>query len=80
MAIADAITAFSAAVADISFVFGVSASKREFVGKRRIELAETVLAKFYEAADVIREVRNPHSCSAEGKSRHVCPKSLTGYT
>jgi hypothetical protein len=69
MTMADVITAFAAAIAAMSFVYGVSAWKREFVGKRRIELAETVLAKFYEAADVIREVRSPHGWSGQGKDR-----------
>ncbi len=58
MTIADAITAFSAAIAAISFVVGISTWRREFVGKRRIELAESVLALFYEAADAIQEIRS----------------------
>lgn len=69
MTVADSITAISAVIAAISFVFGVSSWKREFVGRRRIELAETVLAKFYEAADVIRDVRSPHGRGDEGLSR-----------
>lgn len=48
---------------------GVTAWKREFVGKRRIELAENVLALFYEAQDAIREIRNPFSFVGEGSSR-----------
>lgn len=66
---ADVITSVSVAVAAISFVVGVSAWKREFVGKRRIELAESVLALFYEAEDAIREIRNPFSYGGEGKTR-----------
>jgi hypothetical protein len=69
MSIADVITSISVAIAAISFVFGVSAWKREFVGKRRIELAESVLALFYEAEDAIREIRNPASHGGEGKTR-----------
>lgn len=69
MTIADAITAFSALIAAISFVYGVSAWKREYIGKRRIELAETVLARFYEAEEAIRAIRNPMGRSEEGKSR-----------
>ncbi len=69
MTIADVITTFSAVVAAMSFVSGVSAWRREYVGRRRIELAETVLAKFYEAADVIRDARSPHGWTDEGLSR-----------
>ena len=69
MTIADIITAISVATAAIAFVVGVNAWKREFIGKRRIELAETVLALFYEAQDAIREIRNPFSFGGEGKTR-----------
>jgi hypothetical protein len=69
MTIADVITAISVAIAAIAFVAGINAWRREFVGKRRIELAETVLALFYEAEDAIREIRNPFSFADEGKTR-----------
>ena len=69
MSAADVITSISVAIAAISFVVGVSAWKREFVGKRRIELAESVLALFYEAEDAIREIRNPFSFGGEGNTR-----------
>lgn len=69
MTIPDAITAISVAVAAIAFVAGVNAWKREFVGKRRIELIENVLALFYEAQDAIREIRNPFSFVGEGATR-----------
>ena len=48
MTIADAITAGSVLIAALSFMYGVSAWRREFIGKRHIELVETVLALFYE--------------------------------
>lgn len=63
------ITAISVAIAALSFVAGVSAWKREFVGKRRIELAESVLSLFYEAEDAIREIRSPFAGVGEGKTR-----------
>lgn len=69
MTIADAITSISVAIAAIAFVVGINAWKREFVGKRRIELAENVLALFYEAQDAIREIRNPFSFGGEGATR-----------
>ena len=67
------ITATAQAVAVISacwaIVSGVGAWKREFVGKRKIELAEAVLSKFFEVKDAVAFIRNPFSTSAEGKSR-----------
>jgi len=69
MTIADVLTSISVAIAAIAFVSGIRAWRREFVGKRRIELAETVLAFFYEAQDAIREIRNPISFVGEGSTR-----------
>ena len=69
MNIANAITSVSVAIAALSFVSGVAAWKREFIGKRQIELAESVLAMFYEVEDAIREIRNPISYGCEGKTR-----------
>ena len=36
-----------------AIVSGVDAWKREFVGKRKIELAEAVLSKFFEVKDAV---------------------------
>jgi hypothetical protein len=69
MTIADVITAISVTIAALAFVAGINAWKREFVGKRHIELAENVLALFYEAQDAIREIRNPFSFVGEGTTR-----------
>jgi hypothetical protein len=56
--IAQAVAVISACWAIIS---GVDAWKREFVGKRRIELAEQTLAKFFEVVDAVAFIRNPFS-------------------
>ena len=64
--IGQAIAVISACWAIVS---GVGAWKREFIGKRRIELAEEVLASFFEIKDVISVIRNPFSSGDEGKSR-----------
>ena len=69
MTITDVITAISVAIAALAFVAGVNAWRREFIGKRRIELAENVLALFYEAQDAIREIRSPFSFGGEGSTR-----------
>ncbi len=49
-------------------IWGIWAWKREFVGKRRIELAEDVLALFYEARDAIRAIRCIKIYDNEGDS------------
>jgi hypothetical protein len=64
--IAQAVAVISACWAIIS---GVGAWKREFIGKRQIELAEQLLAKFFEVKDAIAYIRSPFSSSDEGKSR-----------
>ena len=69
MTIADIITAVSVAIAALAFAVGINAWRREFVRKRRIELAEDILARFYEAQDAIREIRNPFSYGREGTTR-----------
>lgn len=67
------ITTIAQAVAVIlacwAIISGVGAWKREFIGKRQIELAEQLLAKFFEVKDAIAFIRNPFSRSDEGKSR-----------
>ena len=52
----DFISSVAVLIAALTFIAGVSAWRREFVGKRRIELAESVLAMFYEAEDVIKQI------------------------
>jgi hypothetical protein len=64
--LAQAVAVISACFAIIS---GVSAWKREFIGKRQIELAEQTLANFFEVKDSIAFIRNPFASSDEGKSR-----------
>ena len=63
------ISSLSVLIAALTFITGVFTWKREFVGKRRIELAESVLAMFYEAEDIIKQIRNPGSFIGEGKTR-----------
>jgi hypothetical protein len=53
-----------------SIISGVGAWKREFIGKRKIELAEETLAVFFEIKDAIAFIRNPWSSGEEGKSRN----------
>ena len=52
-----------------AIISGVGAWKREFIGKRKIELAEEVLSSFFEIKDVIATIRNPSKSRDEGKTR-----------
>jgi hypothetical protein len=71
MDVAEIVQSVSLIVAALSVVFGVNAWQREFVGKRRIELAEDALALFYEARDAIRYIRSPLGHVGEGSSRQA---------
>ena len=61
--------AASVFVASLIAICGIEAWRKEFVGKRRIELAEEVLALFYQAKDVIGWIRFPTSFVAESATR-----------
>jgi hypothetical protein len=67
--IATILQAISVILACWAVIAGIDAWKREFVGKRKIEIAEQTLAKFFEVKDAIRFIRNPFARIDEGKSR-----------
>jgi len=50
-------------------IYGINAWRREFRGKRQIELAEDALTLFYEAQNVIGALRSPLGGQEEGTSR-----------
>jgi hypothetical protein len=50
-------------------IYGINAWKKEFSGKRKIELAEEVLALFYEARDAISIIRSPFLYEGEDSKR-----------
>jgi len=50
-------------------IYGITAWRREFRGKRQMELAEEVLALFYEAKDAILAIRSPWGFAGEGSTR-----------
>jgi len=56
-------------IASIVAICGISAWRKEFQGKRRIELAEEVLVLFYEARDAITAIRSPFGFLGEGLTR-----------
>lgn len=65
--------AFSIFVACWAIISGVNAWKREFIGKRKIELAETTLATYFEIKDTIAFLRSPFSNNTEGDTRKRSP-------
>lgn len=54
-------------------IYGISSWRREMMGKRKYELAEEVLALFYEARKKISEIRSIHGNIEEGKNRKPNP-------
>jgi hypothetical protein len=56
-------------IASVVAICGINAWRKEFQCKRNIEIAEEVLALFYEAKDAIRAIRNPLSFQGEGTTR-----------
>ena len=59
----------SVVIASGTAIWGICKWRREFVGKRRIELAEETLTLFYEARDAIGAIRNIGGYVGEGSSR-----------
>ncbi len=56
-------------VASIFAIYGINSWRREMKGRKEFELAEEVLALFYEAQDKIRAIRSPMGWAGEGESR-----------
>jgi len=56
-------------IATWSVIYGIGAWRREFIGKRKIELAEGILALFYEAKDALYTIRSPFGFEGEGSTR-----------
>lgn len=69
MTISEFVTTISVVIAAASFVYGISAWRREFLGKRQIELAEEILALAYEIEEIISFIRSPFSNTSEGNTR-----------
>ncbi len=66
-------------VASVMAIVGIGTWRRDFSGKRNIELAEETLILFYRAADAIRAMRSPgafehefaHVVQKDGESPHT---------
>lgn len=68
-AVAPVFTAGAACVGAGIAYKGLQKWRHETVGRRRIELAEDVIADFYEAVDVFRWVRSPMAYAYETEAR-----------
>lgn len=63
------VTAGAAVVGACVAYQGLQKWRQETVGKRKMELAEDVLADFYEARDIINHARSPAAFGGEGSTR-----------
>lgn len=70
---ANIIESISIIVAAWAVIIGVTAWRREYVGKRKLELAEDVLALFYEARDAMDAIRSSFASAGEGSTRQAAP-------
>lgn len=73
MDVTNILESISLILAAWTVIYGVNAWRREYVGKRRIELAEEVLALFYEARDAINYIRSIFGFVGEGSTRKAAP-------
>src|SRR5690625_7611028 len=64
-------SAVSVVTASLLGIGGVNAWRKETRFKRKYELAEKVLAKAYEAVDVIQLIRSPFGKKNEGQTRKL---------
>ncbi len=69
----DIIQSSAVIIASTVAIYGINAWRVEFIGKRRIELAEEVLALFYQARDAIKFMRSPLGYEGEGNTRKPRP-------
>ncbi len=69
--VVDIVESCALIIAALVAVFGIAAWRREHVGRRRIELAEEVLAMFYEARLLVGAIRSRYIYFGEGSSREA---------
>jgi hypothetical protein len=65
----DIVQSIGVIVAACTAIYGIGAWRREHEGRRRYELAEDVLASFYEARDRIASIRSVFGFESESSSR-----------
>jgi hypothetical protein len=61
-------------LASLVALYGINSWRREVIGKRRMELAEEVLALFYQAKDIIASIRFPAGYTSESSTRKAEPR------
>lgn len=71
--LATIVQAVSVIAACWAIISGIGAWKREFIGKRKIELAEETLSAYFEIKDAIAYIRSPFSSNTEGSTRELSP-------
>lgn len=67
--VAEFLKSASILVASGVAIWGISAWRREHVGKKRLDTAEEMLSLFYQARDAINDIRNPASVASEASGR-----------
>jgi hypothetical protein len=65
-----ALESISIIAASLTAILGVSSWRKAERWKRKYELAEEVLSKFYESQQIIKNIRSPFGFSDEGKTRN----------
>jgi hypothetical protein len=63
------IESISIIAASLTAILGIVSWRNEARWKRKYELAEDVLSKFYESQQIIKNIRSPFGFSYEGKTR-----------
>jgi hypothetical protein len=67
--VAEFLKSASIVIASGVAIWGISAWRREHVGKKRLDTAEEMLSLFYQARDAIADIRSPGSFASEASGR-----------
>lgn len=76
----DFIQTLGIVIASITAIYGINTWRRELKGKKEHDLAEEVLALFYECRDNLRSIRSPFARGDEGSSRKADPNESEDET
>lgn len=80
MELSELVKNISVILGALALISGIRAWKREYIGKRKVELAEDTLMLFYQARDAIRDIRNPFGRVDEGSSRKIADNETEDET
>jgi hypothetical protein len=75
--IASLINCLAAVTVAGAAIYGINTWRREFIGKRKIELAGDILALFYEAKNAIAAIRSGWQMQGEGTTRKAAENETT---